>query len=238
MESVKESAVKQPVVETPLSKMPSFEEFRRDAKKSDAEVDYHDEKEIEMEKTRAFEALDDNFDIINEDKYGLVGVVGNVKQATEFLVYARDDEKEEKSDDIKTILDGLGLKYIEKTERSEYDSDYVEIQYCVAKTEEIVQRVVDLREACRKGVQTNEATRDLGRLFGFPETAIEYFIKRNNGVVPDEKYMPLKEYGFYIHSPGNEKEEYMQYEQKINGLFQKYCPTSARELLEHDKMDA
>lgn len=187
--------------------------------------------EVWAENMKTFEALDDSFDIPNEGKYGLVGVIGGVKQATEFLIYAKDGEEAQKSNDTETLLNGLGLKYAKDVERSEYDPNYIEIQYYVAETENMVQRVRGLIEASRKEGQTGEATRELGRLFGFPATAIDYFVRRNKGEVSDNDNMSSKKYGFYIHSPENGETEYMQYEQKINELFKKYCPMSAQEFL-------
>ena len=207
-----------------LSSAIPFEEFRRSIEKQLGET-----QAVKME---TFEALDNSFDISNEGKYGLVGVIGGVKQATEFLVYAKDGEEAQKSDETKTLLDGLGLKYSKEVERCEYDSNYIEIQYYAAKDEATVQRVKDLMKVGRKEGQTDETTRELGRLFGFPATATEYFIKRNKGEVPDNVGAVPKKYGHYIHSPENGEMEYMQYEQKINALFKNYCPTSAKEYLD------
>lgn len=183
-------------------------------------------------RAKCFEALDNNFDIPNEGKYGLVGLVGGIKQATEFLVYAKDGEEIQKSNDAEMFLNELGLKFDKEVERSDYDPNYIEIQYYVAKTEDMVKRVKDLIEASRNEGQAGEATRELGRLFGFPATAVEYFIKRNRGEVLGSVDVPPKKYGPYIHSPENGEMEYMQYEQKINALFRKYCPISAGEFLD------
>jgi len=209
--------------------------------------------EIWAENMEILEKLDDSFDIPNEGKYGLVGILSGVKQATEFLVYAYDDTMEsmikntetflpktalQPSDiaapttkKIEELLDGLGLKYSKEIERSEYNSKYIEIQYYVAKTEDMLQRMKVLIEASIKEGQTGEATRELGRIFGFPATAIEYYIKRNRGEVPDNDDKPPKKYGPYIHSPENGEMEYELYEQKINGFFRKWCPMSAQEFL-------
>ena len=91
-----------------LSSAIPFEEFRRSIEKQLGET-----QAVKME---TFEALDNSFDISNEGKYGLVGVIGGVKQATEFLVYAKDGEEAQKSDETKTLLDGLGLKYSKEVE--------------------------------------------------------------------------------------------------------------------------
>ena len=182
------------------------------------------------DKKEDFEVMDVVSDIPNEGKYGLVGIVGGIKHATEFTVYALDDEEEDKKNSTRATLESLGLKYVENTERSQYSPDYIELDYYVAKTEETARRVRELVEKSREERQTGDATRELGRLFGFPRTAIEYFIERNKGEARDD-VDTRKKYDFYIHSPENGEEEYRQYEQRINELFRRYCPFSAEELL-------
>ena len=88
----------------------------------------------------------------------------------------------------------------------------------------------ELVEKSRLEGQIGDATRELGRMFGFPNTAIEYFIKRNKGEVARNVDVQ-KKYGGYVHSPENGEAEYKQYEEKINKIFSKYCPLSAKELL-------
>ena len=226
MEQFKKSNNEQPEDKNILSSMPSFEEFRQNVEKTD------NINETGIENEQVFESLDNNFDLSNEDKYCLIGLVGGIKQATEIVVYAEHDEEAQVSSDTETILNGLGLKYIKEVEQSDYDPNYSDIQYYVAKTEDKAKQVRDLFEARQQESSAGEATRELGRLFGFPETAIDYFIKRNQSEVPDDINATSKQYGRYIHSPENAEAECQQYEQKIDPLFKKYCPASAEEFLE------
>ncbi len=129
--------------------------------------------------------LDSNFEIQDDSKYDLLGVIEGVKQATNFLIYAKKGEETQVCDDIEEILTNLELSYIREVEQCENDSDYVEIQYFVAKTKDAVERLKDLFEINRKEGHVGEAARELGRLLGYPMTATEYFIKRNKGEVQE-----------------------------------------------------
>lgn len=186
---------------------------------------------IELDnKKQELELLDDNLDVPNEGKYGLVGIIGGVKKATEFTAFIKNGEEESRSKEIDNLIGKLGLEFTKESEPSQFSPDYTEVLYYVSKTKEEVDRVKELVEKSRLEGQTGDATRELGRMFGFPSSAIEYFIKRNKGEIV-ESADSNRRGSLYIHSPDNGEAEYKQYEEKINKIFSKYCPLSAEELL-------
>lgn len=79
--------------------------------------------------------------------------------------------------------------------------------------------------------QAGEATRELGALFGIPQTAIDFYIdrnqKKNNG---QEVPKGAEGYNFYIHSPEHAEEELDEYEGRIMPDFTEQLPGSAAEL--------
>ena len=180
-------------------------------------------------KKKELEILDESLDIPNEGKYGLVGVIGGIKEATEFTAFVKNGEEESKTSEIDGLIGELGLEFVKESESSQYDPSYTEVQYYVSTTKEGADRLKELAEKSKLEGQTGDATRELGRMFGFPSSAIEYFIKRNKGEVA--KSANNKKYSFYVHSPENGEAEYKQYEEKINKIFSKYCPLSAEDFL-------
>lgn len=67
----------------------------------------------------------------------------------------------------------------------------------------------------------------LGKLFGYPESAIEYQLER---VFSTKKFYPTNGEVTYIHNPGKIESELEQYENRINPLFEHLCPKSSDEL--------
>ena len=143
---------------------------------------------------------------------------------------------------VEGILDDLGLKYV-KESSAVYDvddpndlaCDYVNTRYCVAKTDDVARLVHELfGKIGDDGEAGLDAMRRLGELFGFPETAIDYYIQMERD---GHTYKANKEkkYHSYIHSEEHGEEEYEQYESRINGLFKKYCPQSAMEFLDESE---
>lgn len=67
----------------------------------------------------------------------------------------------------------------------------------------------------------------LGKLFGYPESAIEYQLER---VFSTKPFYPTKGEVTYIHNPKDKESELEQYEHRIDPLFRHLCPKSSDEL--------
>ena len=166
------------------------------------------------------------YEISNEDKFGLVGVVENIKPVTEFYTYVVKANARGETEHIRKLLDKLGLAFIEEICDCEYDDNMLEASYYVSKTEDLVREVKNQFEK-RANDDTDETDQKLGQLFGFPKTAVEWYIEQTKlGNYVDN----VPGYGLYIHSPEHAKEEYEQYEARIMPAFEQYCPLSAREM--------
>jgi hypothetical protein len=71
-----------------------------------------------------------------------------------------------------------------------------------------------------------ESSREIGRLLGYPETAIEYFIAEQD-IEDEERQRLLGRYQFYVHSPQHHEQEYQAYDAKIFQAIRDYTPKTA-----------
>lgn len=207
-----------------IDDMPSFNEHMQEIQSDKASRSSENSREQEIKE--AFSEIDQMYEISNDDKFGLVGVVGGIKPAGEFYTYVTKTSAREETEHIRRLLGKLGLAFIEEIYECEYDDDMFGASYHVSKSEDLAKEV---KEQFSKRIDDNtgEADRKLGQLFGFPETAIEWYIEQTKtGDYIDN----VPGYGLYIHSPKHAKEEYEQYEARIMPVFEKYCPISAREM--------
>ena len=78
-----------------------------------------------------------------------------------------------------------------------------------------------------------DSSREIGRLLGYPSTAVEYFITEQD-INNEERKQLMKRYRFYVHSPEHHEEEYQAYDHKIFQALQEYAPRSAK-ILTSDK---
>lgn len=67
----------------------------------------------------------------------------------------------------------------------------------------------------------------LGKLFGYPESAIKYQLER---VFSTKTFYPTNSKVTYIHNPEKIESELEQYENRINPFFKQLCPKSNEEL--------
>ena len=77
------------------------------------------------------------------------------------------------------------------------------------------------------------ATREIGRLLGYPETATEYFISHRN-TNDENRRKILARNRYYLHSPEHEEEEYQSYDFKLNQAVAELAPKTA-EIFTSDK---
>ena len=183
------------------------------------------------EKLREYEFLDSNRILASYDKMNIVGVCEGLKQVTELEVIEPKEAIEAAEQLVEITLDVLGLVYYKEDRSEHFAPDSVCTQYYVAKTSEALDK---MREANKKFTSVDyqeEADLERGRLFGFPETAIEYFISNQDSGIEENPCDNNPKYHSYKHSPEHAEEEYEQYEKKIEELFRKYCPKSAKEFL-------
>ena len=80
--------------------------------------------------------------------------------------------------------------------------------------------------------------RKIGRLLGYPETATDWFLIRQekidlNEIDDDEIYKDLQNYFHFIHSRNNAEEEFEEYDQPIHEAMEKYTPLSAKLMKEN-----
>lgn len=184
-------------------------------------------------KQREYELLDSDYILSNHDKLNLVGLREGLKQAAELVVHAEEADVDATEDDIEEMLTLLDLVYYKEEEGDlDYAPGYVCIQYYAAKTQEVLDEMREInRQSAEGGDLANEAERERGRLFGFPETAIDYYINEWDPETSPNPDDSNPKYHSYIHSPEHAEEEYEQYEKKLDALFREYCPQSAAELL-------
>ena len=175
-----------------------------------------------------FVALDEDQNIPAIGKYGIVGIYEGVKKAAQFELFVEADRAEERCAAVEESLAQFGLAF-DKVSYGEAIPGSLGFGYYIAKDTATVARAMKLHEQMfEDGESGMLAEIERGRMFGYPETAIDFFANRKN----DEN--PLGDnlkYHSYIHSPEHAEEEYMQYEYRLDAAFRKKCPHSAAELL-------
>ncbi len=70
--------------------------------------------------------------------------------------------------------------------------------------------------------------RDIGALLGYPQTAVDYFLSRNEENDTPEDKDRIARNRFYVHSPEHENEEFSAYEQKIYAVMLACCPKTTK----------
>lgn len=176
----------------------------------------------------ALEEIDNNESIPVEGKFGLIGVLNGAKDATQFQVNATSPKEISQIDDN---LSKLGLQHQNNQTSSQFKPDAIDSHYYIAHDKGTIKRVMELVPMSIAEGQAGEATRELGSLFGIPQTAIDFYIdrnkKKNDGI---EVPRGAEGYGFYIHSPEHAEEELDEYEGKIMPDFVEQLPNSSTEL--------
>lgn len=204
--------------------MPNFSEHMQEFQSNEAS--YSPEDDHGQEIREAFSEIDRMCDISNDDKFDLIGVVDGVKPAGEFYTYVTKTNVREETAYFRRLLDKLGLAFVEEIYECEYDDSLLGASYYFSKSENLAKEVKE-QFARRANDNSGEADRKLGQLFGFPETATEWYIEQSKF---GDYVENVPGYGLYIHSPEHAREEYEQYEARIMPAFEKHCPISAREM--------
>ena len=84
--------------------------------------------------------------------------------------------------------------------------------------------------------KVGEIDHRLGKLLGYPETAINQDFREPTKLLDKIKGLFKKRHDesfnsrCYVHSPGHENEEFEQYEKPIHEFMDKYCPESTKVL--------
>ena len=185
--------------------------------------------------------------IVADRLSNLIGVLIDIKPACIFdfrkADFSKIDDKK-----VRNYLEKLGLVFrIEDTLVEVKDGEDFEIStYFVSKKQETLDMLVDAEHELYDLFDEKEPNapvikmehRKIGRLLGYPETAIEYFLVRSEkmdlGEIPVEEAMKdVEKYHHFIHSRVNGEEEFEEYDKPIHEAMEKYLPTSAKILREN-----
>ena len=162
--------------------------------------------------------------LLPTDLGNIMGVMIDVKSCGEASINQIDELSQKSFEDH---LTDLGLTF--DKELQTYDGLGSTMNYIFGKKPEDVKKTRELVEASKAEGQTGDKTRELGKMFGFPESATEYFIARGERFKRGEK-LEKPNGRFYIHDPENLDAELAAYETPILDSLKKYCPASAADL--------
>lgn len=176
----------------------------------------------------ALKEIDTDKNIPLEGKFGLIGVLNGSKDAAEFQVNAVSSGEIARVDDN---LNKLGLQHQSEQIGSQFKPDAIDSHYYVACDKNTVKRVMELVPMSIAEGQAGQATRELGQLFGIPQTAIDFYIDRNQKKNSGQEVPEGADgYNFYVHSPEHAEEELDKYEGRILPDFAEQLPDSTTEL--------
>ena len=74
------------------------------------------------------------------------------------------------------------------------------------------------------------ATKKIGRLLGYPETAVDAFADNRENIVSEEHIRRIDRNRYYVHSAEHEEQEYYEYDYKINQAISELAPQATQVL--------
>ena len=163
----------------------------------------------------------------------LAGVLADVKPAALISISTVDMNLD--SGDFARMITGVGLQIAPDQKGSHFF-----ISKTAETAEQLKQGFYDLWEnnKTKNAEERVKIDHRIGKLLGYPETAINQDFGEPTTLLDKIKGLFKKrrdesfDSRYYIHSPGNENEEFEQYEKPIHEFMDKYCPESTRVLKE------
>ena len=176
----------------------------------------------------------------------IMGVVIDVKP-TCVIDFSKYDFEEKDRKEFEKFLDDLGLVFhYEKTDLGNETEFTFTHTYFISKSEDTLNMLIDAEQELYDHFSTDEPNspvikiihRKIGRLLGYPETATDWFLIRQekmdlNEMDEDDIYKDLQNYYHYIHSRNNAEEEFEEYDKPIHEAMEKYTPLSAELMREN-----
>lgn len=174
----------------------------------------------------------------------IIGVLIDIKPAMIGGFTASEYEKID-TDKFVRLLDTLNLKVLlfnhpymlsNKMEREEI--------FCISKSIDLSKQLHDaftdlwatMDDYGKVFAMENweDATKRIGELLGYPDTAIDYFIKEKN--LNDEKRIAcMRRNRYYVHNPMFEEREFEAYDRKLNQAISEYAPKTTDYFTENQK---
>ena len=177
------------------------------------------------EAAKACEKIDEDDLLIAPDKFNIAGTLAGIKPVSAFDFYVSQEGEEY---GLESALENLGIHFTKESHESSHDSSMTHISYHIALDGKLLKEF-EAESAAAK--TTEEAIRVDGKYYGFPQTAIDYFVERANSD-KSEDLSDQELYYMMIHSPEHTKEEFQQFEVPIMAAMQQYFPHSAEGLRE------
>lgn len=176
----------------------------------------------------------------------IMGVLIDVKPAC-MIDFTKDDVEGMDLNVFEGFLKSLNLEFIyEKTELNPDVEPTFTHTYYISKEKRIATMLQETEHELYDHFDTDEPNapiikvihRKIGRLLGYPETATDWFLIRQekidlNEIDDDEIYKDLQNYFHFIHSRNNAEEEFEEYDQPIHEAMEKYTPLSAKLMKEN-----
>lgn len=189
-----------------------------------------------MEKSRETQELEANFkkmdaflaevaefpEFLVRDMAEIVGVATGVKQVAMDMFLPTELIKAD-LEEFRRLLHALGIRVVfERRALGGNDPMNFGEYYYLAKTHDEALIAQTLFHRLWNGDRLTDW--EIANLLGYPQTAIEYFLKRNpeNDTEVDKARMERNR--FYVHSPEHEDEEFKSYEAKIYETIRLFCP--------------
>jgi hypothetical protein len=165
---------------------------------------------------------------IAKDIASIVGVVIGVKSAMLGTFNESDNVNQHELWLFTQKLNRMDLHVIFYRRRCEMKSYMV---YFVARSNKKARELHDaFLELWNK--ETQESNRRIGELLGYPETAINYYLRmkdeHSDGHFSERHMKSMERNRFYAHSATHEDEEFQAYEVPIYKALQKHCPKTTK----------
>ena len=176
----------------------------------------------------------------------IMGVLIDVKPSC-MIDFTKFDTENMNLKDFEKYLKELGLVFhYEKTDlNTDFEPSFTHT-YFISKNQETVDMLIDAEQELYDHFSTDEPNspiikiihRKIGRLLGYPETATDWFLIRQEkmelkDMEDDDIYKDLQDFYHFIHSRNNSEEEFEEYDKPIHEAMEKYTPLSAKLMREN-----
>ena len=188
------------------------------------------------------------FDVLKAEKRaaGIMADLVGVRSGIKPVMAGYFSEGERKSADLDRLSDIIGslkLRIVFYDYYRPYDGKMVKYFYVsksLVKARKTHEAFLDLWSSMDglgqivSAKKWRKATKKIGKMLGYPKTAVESFIKGWNED-DEEREKRMERNRYYAHSAKYEEKEYQQYDRKLNYTISKYAPKTTKCLTKNKK---
>ncbi|MBR2753977.1 hypothetical protein IKF28_02185 [Candidatus Saccharibacteria bacterium] len=177
-----------------------------------------------------------------EDVANIIGVLIDLKPAM-IGDFEKNELKNIEFEEFEKLLKQIGLETVHFEHSCRFNGkEIVIIHFCISKKKKLAEQThktfIELWSTIDNNGGINNrrkwviATKKVGKLLGYPKTAINSFVK-DNDLENKDRIERMKRNRYYAHSAKYEDREFRMYDQKLNKAISDFAPKTASLLTEN-----